>query len=131
MNRLLAGFFGAALVVACSGAPGAPPGAPGSPAGDVALEQLCGQDQASLGNIAGQLDQVDATTDTTPLSTTIGTAMSNLQGLTVEPAAQLARDAALTALQQVQSALADPATAAAAATEAAVAIRTLDAQICG
>ena len=130
MNRLILGFFAATIAVAgCSAVPGGTPLT--SPIGEAALEELCGDDDASLANIATELGQVDETTDTTALSTSLGTAISNLEGLTVDAGAQVARDAALAALQQVQSALADPATRAQVASQAAGAVQTLDGQLCG
>lgn len=128
--RFIAGIFAATLAVAgCSAVPGGTPLT--SPLADAALEELCGTDDASLASIATELGQVDETTDTTALSTSLGTAISNLQGLTVDASAQVARDAALAALQQVQSALADPATRAQVAAQAAGAVQTLDTQLCG
>lgn len=129
MNRLIAGLFSATLVIAgCSAVPAGTPLT--SPIGEAALDELCGTDETSLASIGTELSQVDETTDTTALSTSLGTAISNLENLTVDATAQVARDAALAALQQVQSALADPATRAQVASQAAGAVQTLDAQLC-
>ena len=133
MNRLTLGLFAATLIVAaCTGAPGISPGIGGSPAvpGDAALTQLCGTDAASLSGVATEIEGMDASTDTTTLSTSIGTAISNLDNVNVDTNVQPTRDAAVTALQQLQAGIADPATREQLAGPAATALRSLAAQLC-
>lgn len=134
MNRLTLGLLSATLIVtACTATPGTSPGTDGSPAlpgGDAALTQLCGTDAASLGGVATEIEGMDASTDTTTLSTSIGTAISNLDDVNVDTNVQPARDAAVTALQQLQAGLADPATRETLAGPAATALRSLETQLC-
>jgi hypothetical protein len=135
VNRFLAGIFAASLVVAACGgaAPGTSPGAGGTPGaggGDAALAELCGTGDGSLSSITTELEQMDENTDATQLSTQMGTAMSNLENADVDEGATAARDAALTALQQLQAVINDPAARQQLSTQAAQAMRTLDSQIC-
>lgn len=135
MYRLFGAILAAAVFVAAcgGGAPGASPGrggTTGSPAVDAALDTLCGTGDASLTSLATELDALDATTDTTQVSAAIGETMTALEDANVDASATTARDAAVTALQQLQGALSDPATREAVATQAAEALRTLDTQIC-
>ncbi|MBA2555948.1 MAG: hypothetical protein H0V12_01150 [Chloroflexi bacterium] len=135
VNRITLGLLSATLIVAActGGAPGTSPrtgGSPAVPGGDAALTQLCGTDTASLSGVATEIEGMDATTDTTTLSTSIGTAISNLDNVNVDTNVQPARDAAVTALQQLQAGLADPAPREQLAGPAATALRSLETQLC-
>jgi hypothetical protein len=105
-------------------------GIPTGTAGQAARAQLCNDsDPTSLAAVAGQLDAID-TTDTTTLETQLGTALANLQSLQLDPADQALRDAAATAIQQLQGLLSDPNARREAARLAARALRLVHAEIC-
>jgi hypothetical protein len=131
-NLTFAGLAALAVVlVACTAAPTGPGGTPAVPGTDAARTALCDPtNEASLANLATQLETVNETTDTTELSTLIGTTMADLQSAQVDEGESIARDAAVTALGQLQTALADPNTRGAVATQAAAALRTAGNEIC-
>ena len=105
-------------------------GMPTGTAGEAARAQLCNDtDPASLAGIASQLDAID-TTDTATLEVQLGTALANLQSLQLDPADRAMRDAAATAIQQLQGLLSDPNARQEAARQAARALRLLHGQIC-
>ena len=111
------------LLVGCTGMPT-------GTAGQAARAQLCNDsDAASLAGVAGQLDTID-TTDPTALQTQLGTALANLQSLQLQPAEQPLRDAAATAIQQLQGLLSDANARQEAARQAARALRLLHGEIC-
>ena len=128
----VAALFAAALVVAaCTPATGpATPAVPGDlPAdGQAALTRLC--DQGDLNSLATQLDTVDENTDTSAISTAIGTTMADLQSLQLEAGQMAIRDAAVTALTQLDAALSDPAMRGQVATQAAAALRSAQTEVC-
>jgi hypothetical protein len=134
MNKLLgAATLGvvALVLAACGAVPGTPGGGTPVPGTDQARAALCDPtNEASLANLAAQLDGVDEATNTTELSTLIGTTMADLQSAQVDEGESIARDAAVTALGQLQTALADPNTRGAVATQAAAALRTAGNEIC-
>jgi len=120
---LAAGLLCLLLLVGCTGMPT-------GTAGQAARAQLCNDsDPASLAGVAGQLDTID-TADPTALQTQLGTALANLQNLQLQPAEQPLRDAAATAIQQLQGLLSDPNARQEAARQAARALRLLHAEIC-
>ena len=123
------------LLAACNSATASLlPGASGvnpSAIASAALGTLCtDSDPASLSTIAGQLDTVDTTTDTTAIETSLATLVTSLKGAQVDAAKTPIRDAAVTAITQLQTSIKDPATRKEAATKAAVAIRALDTAAC-
>lgn len=134
MNRTLSGVLmgvAAVALAACTATPGTPGGGTPLPGTDQARAALCdANNEASLANLATQLDGVTETTDTTELTTLIGTTMANLQSTQVDEGETIVRDAAVTALGQLQTALADPATRGAIATQAAGALRAAQTEIC-
>jgi hypothetical protein len=135
VNRLLAGIFAASLLVAAcgAGAPGTSPGtggAPGAGDGQAALTELCGTGNTSLTSIATELEGMNESTDTATLSTSIGGAIANLEDVDVAEGTAAARDAAVVALQQLQTVIQDPSARQAVAGQAATALRTLETQLC-
>jgi len=134
MTRLiLVSLMAGALVVACGGAgPGGSPGIPTVPAGGGAAQaELCSPSgDASLTGLADQLDGVDAGTDTAQLQIALGRVTANLSAVNVSGDLTTARDAALSALQQVQGALADPTTLPEVASSAVGALRQLESALC-
>jgi hypothetical protein len=135
MNRLMGGVIAAALVaVACSA--GAVTGTPTtnpqvSAAIGSAQTQLCvAGAQDSLQSLAAQLANIDPNADTTPLQTNLGKAASNLNSLTVSAAQQPLKDAAVTAIQQVQAGLSNPQTVQQVATTSSSALTALATAIC-
>ena len=127
MTRSLAGALAAVLLtLSLLGCAGVPTGT----AGQAARAQLCNDsDPTSLTAVAGQLDAID-TADPTTLQTQLGTALGNLQSLQLDPADQAMRDAAATAIQQLQGLLSDPNSRREAARLAARALRLAHGQIC-
>jgi hypothetical protein len=123
-------FVAAMFVAACTPATGGTTPVPGDlPAGgQAALTRLCGE--GNLNSLATQLDAVDENTDTSAISTAIGTTMADLQSLQLEAGQMAIRDAAVTALTQLDAALSDPATRAQVATQAAAALRSAQGELC-
>jgi hypothetical protein len=136
MNRItfLSGLLMATvLTVSCQPAPGGGGGtpAPGGVDGDTARAALCDTgSQTSLANLATELEAMTDETDTTQITTAIGTTMADLQSAQLEGGQAVARDAAVTALGQLQTAISDPNTRGQAATQAAAALRTANTEIC-
>ena len=145
MNRLISAvafyvtalFIAALFVVACTPATGGgTPALGGSPQatgelpaeGQAALTRLCQED--GLNSLATQLEAVDENTDTAPISTAIGTTMADLQSLQLEAGRMAIRDAAVTALSQLDAALSDPNTRGEIATQAAAALRSAQLEVC-
>jgi hypothetical protein len=124
------------MLAACTGAatsslPPIPSGVTPSSVASAAADQLCNaQNPASLSTIAGQLDTVVGTTDTTAIQASLGTLLANLQSSTVSDSAKPARDAAVAAVTQLQISINDPAAREAAAKQAAQALRALATAIC-
>lgn len=131
-NLIFASLATFALVLAaCTAAPVGPGGTPAVPGTDAARTSLCDPaNESGLANLATRLDTVNETTDTTELSTLIGTTMADLQSAQVDESESIVRDAAVTALGALQTALSDPATRGAVATQAAGALRTAQNEIC-
>lgn len=130
IRLLLASLFIAGLAVGCTGA--GPVVSPGVPAeGDAARSALCSSSgDASLTGLADRLDLVDPNVDTAQLQLALGSVSANLGQLNVVADQATARDAAVTAVQQVQGALANPSTLPEVAASAASAMRQLDTSIC-
>jgi len=124
------------MLAACTGTatsslPPIPSGVTPSSVASAAADQLCNaQNPASLSTIAGQLDTVVGTTDTTAIEASLGTLLANLQSSTVSDSAKPARDAAVAAVTQLQISINDPAAREAAAKQAAQALRALATAIC-
>jgi hypothetical protein len=96
-----------------------------------AIGQLCDvQSPASLSTIAADLDKVDPNTNTTDIESKLGTLVTALQGAQVTDTTKPARDAAVTAVTQLQTKIKDPATRQDAAKKAAEAIRALSTALC-
>jgi len=142
MNRLIGGIAVALLFVACSAAPGATgtvglptnnpidTGAIGSAAGDAKTALCDPTSQSSLDGLATQLANISPNADTSSLQTAIGTAQSNLDQLQVSAAQQTLKEAALSALQSVQSGLSNPSTLAETGSSASTALMSLDSALC-
>jgi len=132
MNRimLLSGILAAALATGCSSVPGTG-GSPGPVDGDAARTALCqsGSD-TSLAGLATQLDGITDDSDTTQITTAIGTTMADLQSVQLDTGEAVVRDAAVTALGALQTAISDPTTRGQAAAQAAAALRTADTELC-
>lgn len=125
---ILSGILAAALLAGCTGVPG---GTPGPVDGDTARAALCAAgSETSLTGLAGQLDTINDDTDTTQITTLIGTTMADLQSVQLDAGEAAVRDAAVTALGALQTAISDPNTRGQAATQAATALRAADAEIC-
>src|SRR5829696_8319720 len=123
MTRLMVSALLAAMLAACTGVP------TGS-AGQAARAQLCtDSDPTSLAGVASQLDSID-TSDPAALQAQLGTLLSNLESLRLEPARQPLRDAAATAIQRLQGLLSDPDARTDAARLAARALRLVHTEIC-
>jgi hypothetical protein len=124
------------VLAACAGTatsslPPIPSGVTPSSIASAAADQLCNaQNPASLSTIAGQLDTVVGTTDTTAIESNLGPLLANLQSSTVSATAIPARDAAVAAVTQLQTSIKDPAAREAAAKQAAQALRALATAIC-
>ena len=124
------------MLAACAGTatsslPPIPSGVTPSSVASAAADQLCNaQNPASLSTIAGQLDTVVGTTDTTAIEASLGTLLANLQSSTVSDSAKPARDAAVAAVTQLQISIKDPAAREAAAKQAATALRALATAVC-
>jgi hypothetical protein len=142
MNRLIGGMLAAALLAAaCSAAPGGTTlpggatnpidtGALGSAATD-AKAALCDvNSNTSLKSLATQVATVDPNSDTTTLQTNLGTAATNLQQLQVTGEQSTLKDAAVTAIQQIQSALSNPTTLSETAMQAVTALDALNTSLC-
>lgn len=126
IGALTGAFIGALLAALLLGCQGAPTGS----AGQAARNQLCNDsDPTSLAAVATDLDSID-TTDPTALEAALGTTLSNLESLQLEPAAQPLRDAAATAIQNLQGLLEDPNARQEAARLAARALRLVHTEIC-
>ncbi len=129
---LLAGAFAGMLAVACTGTPASPGTSPAGTvpgAGDV-VARVCGTADGSLSNVADQLEGLDADTDTAQLQVTLGSLASDLSAMEVQPDQVVARDAAVTAIGEVQQALTDPNTLPEVGRTAAAALRTAEATLC-
>ena len=145
MKRLAVALSAFALFIAgCTGSAGTS----GSPAVSIAvpsnlashaiagasaaIDQLCDdQDPASLSMVAAELDKVDSsTTDTSDIETRLGTLKTNLQDAEMDTTATPLRDAASTAVTQLQTSIKDPKTRQDAAKKAAEALRAVDSQVC-
>ena len=129
---ILNGLLVAALFASgCSGVPGAASPGPGGPDSDSARAALCDEgNDTSLANLADQLDTINEDTDVTLISTAIGTTMADLQSAQLDAGEMIVRDAAVTALGQLQTAISDPATRGQAAITAAAASRAAETEIC-
>ena len=79
--------------------------------------------QSSLKGLQSQLANVNPNSDTTSLQTAIGDAETNLNSLQVTAAQTTLKQAALSALQAVQSGLNNPSTIAETATSASLPYR--------
>lgn len=130
-SLFLSGVLSTAFLFGCTAAPGGPSPALVEPGTGATLEQLCDENnQTGLNQLATQLEGVDENTDTSALTTAIGTTMADLQSAEVDEGERTVRDAAVTALGQLDTALADPNTRQAAASSAAGALRTAESQLC-
>ena len=117
-------FAAALLAAACSAGPnatGTGGGLPTSPIGTGALGSAAGDakaalcdstSQSSLKGLESQLANVNPSSDTTSLQTAIGDAQTNLNSLQATGDQTTLKQAALTALQSVQSGLNNPSTIA-------------------
>lgn len=134
MNRILTlsgVLIAAALTVSCAAVPGGGAQTPGTVDGDTARAALCDTGSAtSLGNLATELEAMTDETDVTQVTTAAGTTMADLQSAQLDAGQAVARDAAVTALGQLQTAISDPNTRGQVATQAAAALRTANAEIC-
>jgi hypothetical protein len=140
MNRLIGGMAAAALfvVAACSAGtsatnqPTSPigTGAIGSAVGDAKAALCDSTSQSSLKGLQSQLANVTPNSDTTSLQTAIGDAETNLNSLQVTGDQTTLKQAALSALQSVQSGLNNPSTIAETATSASTALSALDSSLC-
>jgi hypothetical protein len=142
MNRIIGGIAVALLFVACApgtggtatgGLPTNNPidtGAIGSAAGDARTALCDPSSDTGLKGLSTQIAAVDPNSDTTALQTNLGTAATNLQGLQVTGAQTTLKDAAATAIQQIQSALSNPSTLSETKANAVTAIDALYASLC-
>ena len=131
MKTLLTGVCAGLFVLACAGVPGQSPLVSPADVGQAARDQLCdaGND-ASLSALADELYEFDPNTDATALQTQLDSVQANIQQLELSPEQQPLRDAALTGVGQLESALADPQTAGDVANTAADALVALDGAVC-
>jgi hypothetical protein len=129
---VLAGCIGTAIgSLVPSVPPVALPSSIPSNLASVAVDALCtDSNPASLASIAGELDKVGADTDTTAIESKLGALVTGLQGMQVSDAAKPIRDAAVTAVIQLQTSIKDPAKRQDAAKKAADAIRAAKPAIC-
>jgi hypothetical protein len=96
-----------------------------------AHDQLCNpQGGGSLSKVASQLDKLDPKADTSQLQATLGTLLLNLQQLQVDATTKPTRDAAGTAVLQLQSSLNDSSKRQQAATNAASSLRAVETAVC-
>jgi len=143
MIRLIGGIGAAALLlVACAGTGSGDitgTGGPTSPVGTGALSSAAGDakaalcdssSQSSLKGLKSQLANVNPNSDTTSLQTALGDAQTNLNSLQVTGDQTTLKQAALSALQAVQSGLDNPSTIAETATSASAALTALDSSLC-
>jgi hypothetical protein len=142
MNRLIGGIAVALLFVACAAGTGGTAtgglptnnpidtGALGSAAGDAKAALCDPTSQSSLDGLATQLSNISPNADTSTLQSAIGDAQSNLDQLQVSADQQTLKEAALSALQAVQSGLSNPTTLAETASSASTALTSLDAAVC-
>jgi len=108
-----------------------PSGANPSALASAALTQLCNKEgPASLSTIAGELDKVDANADTTAVEGQLAALLVGLQQLPVSDAAKPLRDAAGTAVLQLQTSIKDPAKRQDAAKKTAGALRVVEPVVC-
>ena len=108
-----------------------PSGANASALASAAIGQLCSKDgPAGLSTIAGELDKVDANTDTTPIEAKLGALLVGLQQLPVSGTAAPLRDAAGTAVLQLQTSIKDSSKRQDAAKKAAGALRIVETAVC-
>ena len=142
MKRLPVALFAMAfLLAACAGTSTAslpaipsvtvPSGAIPSLA-SAAADALCdASSPTSLTSIAGQLDTVTSTSDTTTIEASLATLLASLQSADVSGlGAAPARDAAVIAVTQLQTTIKDPNARQAAATSAAASLRTAATSLC-
>lgn len=123
MNRLVFVLSAGLLAIACSNGPSASnAGAIASGAADSALTAACATSGTSLSGVASQLRAVNATSDTTSVSSSIDTLIANLNGIQATGTADAARTAAIGQLQNVKSGLSDPQTRTQTAATAADAL---------
>ncbi len=114
-----------------SSLPAIPSGVTPSSLASAASDQLCSSaSPASLTTVAGQLDTVVANADTTAIEANLATLLANLQSSAVSDTAKPARDAAASAVTQLQISIKDPAAREAAAKSAAQALRALATAVC-
>src|SRR3954451_15047438 len=146
MNRLIGGVASALLVVACSSAgtgagtgtggttnpinTGAISSAAGGAAGDAKTALCNSTSQSSLKGLASQLAAVSPSSDTSGLQSAVGDAESNLESLQVTGDQTTLRQAAMSALQSVQTGLNNPATLSETASSASTALLSLDTSLC-
>ena len=96
-----------------------------------AADALCdAQSPASLNGIAGQLDTVGPTADTTAIEANLATLLAQLQASNVNDQTKPARDAAVIAVTQLQTSIKDPSARQAAAKQGAASLRTAATSIC-
>jgi hypothetical protein len=130
MHKLVSGVFAVLFLAACSGTPGSGTPAITVPpsAANAALTQLCsGTGDASLAGLGARLEAFDpATVDATQLQVAAGAVSATLAQLQLTADQTILRDAAVAAIQSVQGAQVDRATAL----QAAGAIRALETAIC-
>ena len=145
MKRLAVALSAFALFIAgCTGSAGTS----GSPAVSIAvpsnlashaiagasaaIDQLCDdQDPASLSMVAAELDKVDSsTTDTSAIEARLATLKTNLDNAEVGATATPLRQAAVTAVTQLRTAIKDPNTREQSAKAAADTLRKLDDTAC-
>jgi hypothetical protein len=121
---------GMLIVGACT------PGAPGTdqtpavPGGDAAMAELCGTGPNSLQNTATGLVGVTQDTDEAQVRDMVDQVRQPMGEVQVTGAGQTALDTANAALDQLEAAMANPATRQTAATGAAGALRALHDVIC-
>ncbi|HUG47916.1 MAG TPA: hypothetical protein VMP67_05835 [Candidatus Limnocylindria bacterium] len=128
--RLSSLLLVAVLAPGCDAVPG-DGGTPGGVDSEAARAALCDTaTDTSLGNLAAQVEAMTDETDPTAMGTAIGSTMADLQALRVEPGEAVPRDAAVTALGQLQGALSDGETRRRVATQAAYALRAAQMEIC-
>ena len=127
----------ALFVVACSNTgSGFPTGNPvdsdaaGTALGDAKAALCDSTSQSSLKGLQSQLASVSPNSDTTSLQTAIGDAETNLNSLQVTADQTTLKQAALSALQSVQSGLNNPSTIAETAASASTALSALDSSLC-
>jgi hypothetical protein len=136
MKRLFVALCGLSLLTACGGTvttSGPPLGSGALPTNLVsaAVDQLCSdQDPASLSQLATDLDAVDTDTDTSDVESTVATVLGNLQRLETDATSRTVRDAAVVALEQLQTAIKDPQARENAVKGAVDALRAADAALC-